>query len=85
MQMQKMDMWTWGNGEGGMNWEIRIDIYTAMCKIGSKQEVTVKPRELSAVIRDDLEGWDGRGSKREKIYVYMRHLLLCVAETNTTL
>ena len=42
-----------------------------MCKIA-----TGKHRELSSVLCDDLEGWDGvRGeggrSKREGIYVYI--------------
>ena len=29
MQMWRMDMWTQGGeGEGGMSWEIRTDMYT---------------------------------------------------------
>ena len=33
MQLQRMDIWTWGQGEGenGINWEIGIDIYILSC------------------------------------------------------
>ena len=31
MQMQRMDVWAWGEEEGGMNWEIRFDINTLPC------------------------------------------------------
>ena len=26
-----MDVWTWGDGEGGANWEIGIAIYALPC------------------------------------------------------
>ena len=32
MQTQKTNVWAWGGRKGGgMNWEIRIDIYTLPC------------------------------------------------------
>ena len=34
-------------------------------------KAAVQHRELSSVLCDDLEGWDGEGRlKREEIYVY---------------
>ena len=27
----KGEKWWWGGGDGGMNWEIEIDIYTLIC------------------------------------------------------
>ena len=45
-----------------------------MCKMQSEWEAAVRHRELSLVLRDDLEGWDGevRGRcKRKRMYVTM--------------
>ena len=44
-----------------------------MCKIASEWQVAVKHRELSLVLSDDGEGWDGgcRGALEEGIYVYI--------------
>ena len=49
---------TVGEGERGMNWEIRFDINTLPCvkKIASEREPAVQHRELSSVLCDDLEG-----------------------------
>ena len=47
-------------GEGGMNWEIRIDIYT----VPYVKQVASGNRELSFVLCDDLDGWEWEaGSK----------------------
>ena len=45
-----------------------------MCKIDSKWEAAVSHWELSLVLCDDLQGWDGgweRGSRGREIYVYL--------------
>ena len=42
-----------------------LDIYTTMCKIDSYWEAAVQHGELSLVLCDDLEGWDGAGGGRE--------------------
>ena len=34
-------------------------MHTTMCKIDSQWEAAIKHRELSSVLCDDLEGWDG--------------------------
>ena len=54
-----------------MNWEIQIDICTTMGKIASGN---VQYSELSSVLSDDLDEWDGVGgkSKWEEIYVYIQ-------------
>ena len=41
---------TEAEGEGGTNWEIKIDIYTL------PWEPAIKYRELSSVFFDDLDG-----------------------------
>ena len=54
-----------------------------MCKIA-----TGKHRELSSVLCDDLEGWDGGGRDAEEggdICIHIADALCCTAETNTTL
>ena len=64
---------TAGEGEGGMNWESSIDIYTLLyikqmasgklCSTGS-----------SVVLYDDREGWVevvGGGPKRAGMYVHL--------------
>ena len=48
------------------------------------------PRELSSVLCDDLDGWDGGGGGREvqeggDICIHIADSLHCTAETNTTL
>ena len=45
-----------------------------VCKIDGYWEAAVQHRELSSVVCDDPEGWDGvvgGRSKREGIYVYI--------------
>ena len=32
-QTQRMDLWTWGEGEGGRDWEIRTNIYAVLCLV----------------------------------------------------
>ena len=86
-------MWTQkGKGEGGMNQERRIDIYTLlhMCKIGSQWEAAAQHRELSSVLWDDLDGCDrvGRwkgGSRGRNMCMCIADSLCCTAETHTTL
>ena len=42
-------------------------------------------RELSLVLCDDLDGWDGRWvQERESICIYIVGSLYCTAETNNT-
>ena len=64
-----------GEGEGGMNWEIRFDINTLPCATWiASRNLLYQFREPSSVLCDDLVGWDGGlggRSKREGIYVYM--------------
>ena len=67
------DVWTLrGRKEGGMNWEIGIDI-RALCCIKQTANGNLRYRAGSSVWWD-LEGWDGRWvgrrSKREGTYVY---------------
>ena len=74
-------------GEGGMNWNIWIDIYTLLCV---KSIVSGKLHgELSSVLCDDLEGWDGGGvggrNRREGKYVYMQLIHFIVHWKLTTL
>ena len=50
------------------NWDWYI--YTIMCKIYSYWKVAIKHKNLSSVLSDDLDGWDGEGvggSNREEI------------------
>ena len=69
-------------GEGGMNWETGIDVYTASCV----KFRAVKCRKLSSVFCDDLEGWDGRGFQEGgHICIHMADSLSCTAETNVTM
>ena len=47
-----------------------------MCKADRQQEAAAEHRELSAVLPDNLEGWEGGGRGRESqevrgIYVYL--------------
>ena len=71
-----------GEREGGMNLEIRIDIYTLRCV---QQIASGSPAQCSCV---DLEEWDGAGRKggpRGRRRVYADDLLHYVPETNPTL
>ena len=65
-----------GEGEGGMNLR-DVDIPMTVCKIDSQWEASVRLRELSSVVCDDLEGWIGgwEGVKREGTYVYIHFII----------
>ena len=58
-----------------MNSESSIDTYTLSCVEKSQWEVAAWHRELSLVLCDELERWDGRWVggrlRREGMYVYM--------------
>ena len=38
-------------------------IYTTKCKIDSEWEAAAQHREISSVLCDHLEGWDGEGGR----------------------
>ena len=50
-------------------------MYT-VCETDSSWEAAIEHRELSSVLHDDREEWDGSGVggrlKRERIYVYLQ-------------
>ena len=49
-----------GGGEGkGGNWETGLKHTHRLCKADSWWEAGVHHRELSSVLRDDPDGWDG--------------------------
>ena len=59
-----------------------------MPKIDSQWGAAVRHRELSSVLCDALEGWDGggrEGQERRAMYVHMADSHCCTAETNPTL
>ena len=63
-----------GEGEGGMNWETSMETYIIICKIDSQWEFGVWHRELSRVLCDNLEQWDGEKDRRgfrKGTYVYL--------------
>ena len=77
-----MDTWTQGEGEGEMNWESRIDIYTRP-SIKQIARGYLLFSIGSSVLCGNLNGWDGGsrvgGSfKREGIYVYIQQIHLVV-------
>ena len=58
-------------------------VYTIMCKRDARGKLQYLARELSSVLCDDLEGWDGRcgvGVKRERIYVYIELIHVAVQQ-----
>ena len=63
-----------GEGEGGTNWEIRIDIYTLPCVKQSYREHAIKHRKRRSVLCDNLDGCDGgggwEGGPRGRGYMY---------------
>ena len=77
--MQRMDLRTRGGGR--VSWdEVREwhgHIYTTKCKIDSSWEAATEHREISSVLCDHLEGWDGEGGREMQeggdmgIYVYV--------------
>ena len=97
-QTQKMDMWTqesggwwWWSELGDEDWHT----YTTMCNTASQWEAADWHRELSLVLCDYLEGWNGaEGSEREvqekgdiynSICIHRADSFHCIAENNTTL
>ena len=68
-------LWTLGEEEDGTNWEMSIDKYTLPCvKYIASGKPPYRCRELSLVLCDDLEGWDGvknwRGDLRRRGHMY---------------
>ena len=77
IQAQRMGMGTlWGGGrlEGGANWEIRnweIMHTPPHVKIDGQWDPVIKHGELSSVLCDGREGWDGgRLTQRGHMYEY---------------
>ena len=62
-----------------------------MCEIASYWEAAVYHREISSVLRDHLEGWDGEGEReggsrgRGYVDICITDSLCYKAETNTPL
>ena len=93
-KMQRKDMWTQrgqgggGEGEGGTNWEIRIDIYTLPCvkqiASGNLLYSTGSSSWCSVVtyMGGMGVGVEGR-SKREGIYVYIQLIPFIVEQKLT--
>ena len=66
-----------GTEKIGMNWQIR--------KADSQEEPVIKHRELSSMLCDNLDGWDGEGGvKREGIYECMWLIHVSVQQKLTT-
>ena len=57
-----------------------LRIYTTMCKIDSWWEAALQHRELSSVLCEDLEGWDGRMGG---MYVYTELIHFAVQQKPT--
>ena len=79
-----------GEGEGGTNWESRIDIYTrARIKSITSGKLLYSTRSSAPYPLMTYRGGIGGGSGREWRYTHThthtRDSLHCVAETNTTL
>lgn len=92
-----LDGWMLG-GTGAKfrrEWRERY-IHTTMCEPEGQRGPAVQRRELGAVFRDDLDGWDvgweggWDGSEVQQgvergIYAPMAESCCCIAQTNTTL
>ena len=71
--------------------ESNMETYVTICKIDSQQEFAVCLRKLKQGLCINLEGWngegDGRGFRRERIYVYLYfgHLMRRVDSLEKTL
>ena len=78
-----------GGGEGRMNHESGIDIYTLLCVQETVSGRLIYDRELSSVLCDDPEGWDAEGRReaqeRRDICMHTADPRCCTAGTNTTL
>ena len=70
-----MDMGKRG-GEGEIYGDSNMETSITICKINSQWEFAVCLRKLKQGLCINLEGWDGegdgRGFKREGIYVHLR-------------
>ena len=49
--------------------ESNMETYITICKIGSQEDFAVWLRKLKQGFCINLEGWDGKGDRREGIYV----------------
>ena len=71
---------TVGKGEGGTNWESRIDIYTLPCVKQTASEKLSITQDGQPSACDDIEGWEWRGGemggrlKRKRICVEIQLL-----------
>ena len=48
MHTQRTDIWTRQGKGGGMNWEMRIHMYTLPCKLASEKLYVARGAQLSA-------------------------------------
>lgn len=72
-------------GEGGLNWDIRIDIYTLLvCKTDRQWQAAIYHREFRSVRCRDLEGRDGCEGGRRDVCIHVADSFNCIAQTNTT-
>ena len=94
MQMQRMDLRTWGGGR--VSWDKVREWhglkYTTKCKIDRQWEAATQHREISLVLCDHLEGWDREGGREAQergdmgtSCMHMAASLCCATETNTVL
>ena len=78
-------MWTAGGGQD-TDYKVETD---ALYKIAIQWEPAIQPREVSSVLSDDLEGWEGGwwegGAKWGDMCIHTTDSLHGAAETNTTL
>ena len=84
---QEKGVWT-RQEAGGMNWEIGTDVCALPC--AKHRARAARCRELSWVLCDDLDGWDGvgdgqAGQKSGDVCIHQADSLSCIAETSTTL
>ena len=54
-----------------MNGKSNMETYITICKIGSQWVFAVWLRKLKEGLCINLEGWDGEGDGRERVYVYL--------------
>ena len=70
-----------------MSWESGTDVYARLCmKQIASGEAAVLPWELTLVLCDDPEEWEGGWEAQEGgAYIYIYDSFCCTSETNTTL
>ena len=80
-------MWIRGEGEGGVNWDIRIDMYTPPCvKQIASGDLLYGTRNLvwcSVMTRG--VGWAGEVQEGGDVCTHIAEPLHCPAEANTVL